>query len=155
MMRHQIANGARLCPKDQPQHLDNLHIFRSDGGAAAGLRHSRAPKTVFRAGLVLTVLFALALAGCRTPSSTPPVAETWRGLHVPVYSDEQLSKLQDQLPKLAADGANVLVLQVDYHFDFKSHPELRDGPFITKAAARGFVKAARKLGIGVIPELDC
>jgi hypothetical protein len=47
------------------------------------------------------------------------------------------------------------VLQVDYHFDFKSHPELRDGPFITKAAARGFAKAARKLGIRVIPELDC
>src|SRR5580698_82074 len=145
MMRHQIANGARLCPKDQPQHLDNLHIFRSDGGAAAGLRHSRAPKTVFRAGLVLTVLFALALAGCRTPSSTPPVAETWRGIHVPVYSDEQLSKLQGELPQLAADGANVLVLEMDYHFDFQVHRELRDNPFITKAGAREFTSVARKL----------
>ena len=59
------------------------------------------------------------------------------------------------MPKLAAIGANVIVLQMDYHFDFQSHPELRDTPFITKAKAREFAKAARKAGIRVIPELEC
>lgn len=72
-----------------------------------------------------------------------------------VTSDSDLSKLEEQLPKLAAAGANVLILQVDYAFDFQSHPELRDRTFITKAKAREFAGAARKLGIRVIPEMDC
>jgi len=94
--------------------------------------------------------------GCRTTSSVGPSStEAWRGLHVPVFSTNQLYKLEGELPKLAALGVNVVTVQVDYHFDFKSHPELRDKDFITKAQAREFSKVARKLGIRVIPELDC
>ena len=33
---------------------------------------------------------------------------------------------RSQLPDLAARGVNVLVLEVDYGFEFRSHPELRD-----------------------------
>lgn len=106
------------------------------------------------AGLTLVGLLFLA-AGCRTVPAGPRGGQTWRGVHVPVESDEQLLKLQGELPKLAALGVNVLVLQVDYHFKFQSHPELRDRPNITKAAAREFAKAARKRDIRVIPELDC
>ena len=105
-------------------------------------------------GLFLAGLLVLA-AGCRTPSGAPKTAEAWRGLHVPVFSDRELSKLEDELPRLAADGVNVLVIQTDYHFDFQSHPELRAQEFITRAKAREFAGAARKLGIRVIPELDC
>lgn len=104
--------------------------------------------------LILAGLLILA-AGCRTPTVEPRGAETWRGVDVPVQSDKQLSKLEADLPKLAAIGANVIVVEVDYHFDFQSHPELRDSPYITKAKAREFVKAARKAGIRVIPEMDC
>ena len=94
------------------------------------------------------------LSGCRTPAPRTP-ADSWRGVHVPVFSDSQLINLKDQLPKLAGMGVNVLVVQVDYHFEFRSHPELRDAPWVTKARAREFAAAARKLGIRVIPELEC
>ena len=103
--------------------------------------------------LALASLIALA-AGCRTPGAAHR-SETWRGVHVPIQNDSQLAKLQAALPKLAASGVNVLVVQVDYGFDFQSHPELRAASFITKAEAREFAGAARKLGIRVIPELDC
>jgi Glycosyl hydrolase family 20, catalytic domain len=94
-------------------------------------------------------------AGCRTTPSAPSATETWRGVHVHVESDQQLDALEKQLPKFAAVGVNTLVIQVDYHFDFQSHRELRDSPFITKAKAREFSAAARRNGIRVIPELDC
>jgi hypothetical protein len=110
-------------------------------------------KLYFCTGLILSVLFVF--AGCHTPPTGLLPREAWRGVHVPVFSEDQLSKLEGELPKLAALGANVLVIQVDYHFDFQSHPELRDQPFITKASAREFTKVARKYGIRVIPELDC
>ena len=103
------------------------------------------------AGLGLLLLFA----GCRTHPLAPPAAEAWRGLHMCVASDSDLANLEEQFPKLTAAGVNVLVLQVDYAFDFQSHPELRDRKFITKAKAREFSADARKLGIRVIPELDC
>lgn len=105
-------------------------------------------------GLALAGLLVL-VAGCRTPSRAPHAAEAWRGVHVPVQSDSQLAKLEEDLPRLAAIGVNVIVVQVDYHFDFQSHSELRATPFVTKAKAREFAGAARKLGIRVIPELDC
>ncbi len=105
------------------------------------------------AGVVFAILVVLA-SGCRTPDAASR-AEVWRGIHVPVFSSAELARLQTNLPKLAALGVNVLVVQVDYHFDFQSHPELRESPTITKTEASEFAAAARKLGIRVIPELDC
>ena len=105
-------------------------------------------------GLVLATLVVF-FTGCRTSTVGPQGSENWRGVDVLVKSDDQLSKLEGDLPKLATLGANIIVVEVEYHFDFQSHPELRDTPFITKAKAREFAKAARKLGIRVIPELDC
>src|SRR5579872_7024509 len=45
-----IANpdlGARLCPKDQPQSVENAKSLRTTLAAAAGLRHSRAPSAIY------------------------------------------------------------------------------------------------------------
>jgi Glycosyl hydrolase family 20, catalytic domain len=113
---------------------------------------------------LLPLLLALTLAGCRTttPSqeaqNTPkllPPGESWRGVDVPVQSDKELDVLEKDLPGFAAVGVNVLVVEVNYNFDFKSHPELREGRYITKAKAREFAAAARAQGIDVIPEMEC
>jgi hypothetical protein len=77
-------------------------------------------------------------AGCsnRLPHSsrTCVAAPPWRGIHVNSGSDQELATLESQLPKLAALGANVLIVGVGYRFDFQSHPELRAAQFITKAS---------------------
>ena len=138
----------------------------SRGGAAASSCYKWL--SCFCAALVL---FA---AGCRTtPSSTPtsqapaatnalvdtslgaPAVVAWRGLHVHVNSDKDLDMLEKKLPALATNGVNVFVVQVDYSFDFQSHPELRPKYYITKAKAREFTAAARRVGIQVIPQLNC
>ena len=109
------------------------------------------------------VSFALALAtvspvaadqGAPAPAKK---AEPWRGLHVLGYNtDQDLDTLGGQLPRLADLGLNVLVLQVDYHFRFQSHPELRDGrgPITPEGAAR-LTAVCRKSGIRLIPEFEC
>jgi len=52
-------------------------------------------------------------------------------------------------------GINVLILEVDYNFEFKSHPKLRRGSNpITREGARKFAAACRKLGIRLIPEFQ-
>jgi hypothetical protein len=127
----------------------------------------------------LIVILALFATGCRNapvnnPSAhsewltnNPPqisiypppgdkgAATTWRGVHVPVRDDQQLGALEHELSQFAAAGVNALVIEVNYNFDFKSHPELRAPRFITKSKAREFTAAATRLGMKVIPEFDC
>lgn len=79
----------------------------------------------------------------------------WRGVHFGARSDADLEHLIAATPKLAADGVNVIVLEVDYNFDFQSHPELRGEQFITRARAREATEAAHAAGIRLIPQLNC
>ncbi len=70
-------------------------------------------------------------------------------------SDKDLIVLAQQLPQLAAQGINTLFLEVDYNFEFDSHPELRGGDSpITKAGAKSFAKACAANNIELIPEFQ-
>ncbi len=80
----------------------------------------------------------------------------WVAVHLLNYqTDADLESLEQQLPALAARGVNVIVLEVDYAFEFRSHPELRrpEKP-ITRRGARRFVQACRSRGISVIPQFQ-
>src|SRR5258708_40249370 len=96
--------------------------------------------------LVLPVVF---LAGCRTGDEArqnTPVAShptPWRGVHLMLGSDNQADVLIEQLPKLSADGVNVIIAEVDYNFDFQSHPELRPCQYVTTAGAQALPPPAR------------
>ncbi len=100
-----------------------------------------------------SLLIALpALAAGKPAAVEPP----WCALHLIEYqNDADLESVESQLPDLAARGVNVLVLEVDYAFEFRSHPELRLAEkVITRDGARRFVAACRKHGIEVIPEFQ-
>jgi Glycosyl hydrolase family 20, catalytic domain len=119
----------------------------------------------FRIALPLFFIFC---ATCRSPAalssneirgawtkSWHTKNPVWRGVHLGLHNDQQTEALIDQLPKLSKLGANVLVVEVNYSFDYQSHPEIRPGQFITKARAQELVAAARKEGINIIPQINC
>jgi hypothetical protein len=103
----------------------------------------------------LCCVFTLPLAtaaGTRSLKVNGP----WVAVHLLNYSmDADLQALAQQLPVLAARGVNVIVLEVDYAFEFRTHPELRrpEQP-ITRQGARQFVQACRRHGISVIPQFQ-
>ncbi len=106
--------------------------------------------------------FVVALSGLVTSRATtaavPPTAEhPWRALHVISYTnDTSLDRLAEQLPQLASMGINCLILEVNYGFEFQSHPELRQGERqITKAGARRFRKKCNENGIELVPQFQC
>ena len=82
--------------------------------------------------------------------------QPWRALHLLNYdTDADLDALAQNLEPLAKQGINVIILEVDYNFAFKSHPELRRGTNpITRAGARRFAAACRKQHIRLIPEFQ-
>jgi hypothetical protein len=138
----------------------SIKLSRDREGAVNQLRHVIARFCLLtRAALFFAIVLLLLFTGCRnvapTGSSAAPATETWRGVDVPVRDDQQLGALEHQLPQFAADGVNAMVIEVNYSFDFQSHPELRPSRYITRAKAREFTAAARQLGIRVIPEFDC
>jgi N-acetyl-beta-hexosaminidase len=80
---------------------------------------------------------------------------TWRGVHLAVQSDEHAKALLEALPKLRAASVNLIVAEVDYSFDFKSHPEVRASSFLTKDQAGELASAAHAQGIRLIPQINC
>jgi len=85
----------------------------------------------------------------------PAEGEKWIGLHLLNYgTDSALQQIATQLPALAARGVNMLFLEVDYSYDFKSHPELRMKKFITREGAQAFGQACREAGIRLIVQFQ-
>jgi hypothetical protein len=116
-----------------------------------------------QAARIIVLLLGLAMlpnaarAVDREEQPLPKKADKWRGLHVNNFqSDKDLEVLGGQIPKLKAMGLNVLMLEVNYSFDFQSHPELRSGRnLITRAGAAKFAALCRQQGIRLIPQFNC
>ena len=105
--------------------------------------------------VLLIVMFAASHSRCEVHAE-PKSTKQWRALHLLDYnSDNDLDALGQNLTSLADKGINVLILEVDYNFAFKSHPKLSRGTNpITREGARKFAEKCRKLGIRLIPEFQ-
>lgn len=79
------------------------------------------------------------------------------GIHLINYTDDaSLLKLSNDLASLKKKGVNTLFLEVDYHFDFVSHPELRSkGKFITKRMAKKLSKLCKDYDMDIVPQFQC
>jgi len=82
---------------------------------------------------------------------TPPV----RGLHLltPKPADVPLliRFIREALPR---EGVNTLILETDYHYQFKSHPEVIDSDALSHDDAAAIVAAAGAAGVRVIPQIN-
>src|SRR5258705_8785155 len=106
-----------------------------------------------------SVVLLLLLCAAWTPvdgSVGSKQSKPWRALHLLDYnSDSALDALGQNLENLAKQGINVIILEVDYNFAFKSHPELKRGTDpITRDGARRFAALCKKFNIRLIPEFQ-
>ena len=102
------------------------------------------------------IALVLLLFAVETLATTRVKSKPWRAVHLLDYNtDAALDELAKNLESLAKQGINVIILEVDYNFAFKSHPELRRGTDpITPAGARRFADQCTKFGIRLIPEFQ-
>jgi hypothetical protein len=108
----------------------------------------------------ILVVVPMLLSGCGVKGEIPPdldKSQLWCAMHFLGYdNDQRLARLGEQVPGLAAAGVNVMILEVDYSFQFTSHPELRGGPEqISLQAAQWFAQVCRDHGIRLIVEFQC
>lgn len=106
--------------------------------------------------LIVTMLLFFAIQIVSGTSVDGKESNSWRALHLLDYNtDADLDLLGLNLEALAKLGINVIVLEVDYNFAFKSHPELRRGITpITREGARRFAAVCKKYKIRLIPEFQ-
>lgn len=116
------------------------------------------------AGLTLSQRVVLALAVLLAAASTQAGAwldtwrkdhPVWRGAHVMLRSAKMAEDFVTALPKLKAEGLNVLIFEINYGFAFDSHPELRAAEFLTRAQVGALAHACRQQGIRPIPQFSC
>ena len=108
--------------------------------------------------LALTTLaIILAISACAPRPKPALVARTeplWFGLHVLAEKGPAAEALLAELPALAKAGINVLIFEVDYNYEFVSHPELRGDAPISRETVKKIVGLCRDLNIRLIPEFQ-
>jgi len=106
---------------------------------------------------LVALVFAFAIQGCAPkpkPLAVPRAQPLWFGLHVLIESKPAAEALIAELPGLAKAGVNLLIFEVDYNYEYVSHPELRGDDPITRETVKKVVAMCRDYKIRLIPEFQ-
>ncbi|MBS1708376.1 MAG: family 20 glycosylhydrolase [Armatimonadetes bacterium] len=77
------------------------------------------------------------------------------GLHLGAPAKANVEKFCDFITKdLKPMGVNLLVLEVDYDFQFKSHPEMGDKGDMSAADAKKIASTCKAAGIELVPQTN-
>ncbi|MDW8289934.1 MAG: family 20 glycosylhydrolase [Armatimonadota bacterium] len=80
----------------------------------------------------------------------------WRGVHLMAPRPEEVPLLNKAIEgTLAPLGVNLLILEVNYQYEYRSHPELRASGALSKADIRAIASTCRKHRIRLIPQFNC
>ena len=112
---------------------------------------------VKRLTIIVLIFLLYTTSGCIHKNRLDHVKDFWVAMHFLNYNcDADLEELEVELPVLARMGVNTIILEVDYHYHYKSHPELRQGETqISFDAARKFSKTCSDNGLRLFVEFQC
>ena len=75
-------------------------------------------------------------------------------VHVLVESKKAAWGLIGEIPAMAKSGVNLLVCEIDYNYEFVSHPELRREDAVSKDMVKQMVRLCRQHKIRLVPEFQ-
>jgi len=88
------------------------------------------------------------------PKIIPREQPFWLGLHVLIENKPAAEALLSELPALAAVGINLLIFEIDYNYEYVSHPELRGEDPISRETVKKVVEFCQGHKIRLIPEFQ-
>ena len=100
--------------------------------------------------LGLCILMSIVSQVCPARESQP-----WLGVHLGMSSDRQAAGLTEVVARLAELGINVIVTEINYQFEYQSHPELRNPNPCTKEQIAKLVAECKKHHVRLIPQFQC
>ena len=81
--------------------------------------------------------------------------KAWFGVHVLLHTNGETDALAGETARLAGLGVNLLIVEVNYHFAYATHPELQMPDPIDRQAAKRLALACRREGIHLTPQFQC
>ena len=106
---------------------------------------------------LVALVLAFAIQACAPqpkPAAVPRTQPLWFGLHVLIENKPAAEALIAELPALAKVGINLLIYEVDYNYEYVSHPELRGDDPVSRETVKKVVAMCRDLKIRLIPEFQ-
>jgi hypothetical protein len=79
----------------------------------------------------------------------------WLGVHVLVTSSDKTTGLTEVVDELAQVGINTIIAEINYGFEYRSHPDLRAGNPSSAEQIAKLVTTCREHGIRLIPQFQC
>ncbi|MBN2272263.1 MAG: family 20 glycosylhydrolase [Sedimentisphaerales bacterium] len=101
---------------------------------------------------LLLVLMVSSIALC---SAAPTWKRPWLGVHVLLTTRDKTEQLTQVVKDLAQMGVNSIVAEINYGYEYESHPELRSGNPSSKESVKRLVDECRKNNIRLIPQFQC
>ncbi|MFB6456975.1 family 20 glycosylhydrolase [Chitinophaga sp. Hz27] len=105
--------------------------------------------------LMILVLLFLSITGYAQVKNSPTDTLPVRGFCIGAPSAERLDAFVKFIrEELAPRNVNTLILRIDYNYQFKSHPELRDNNALSAAQVKQLVNVCKKHHIRLIPQIN-
>lgn len=110
---------------------------------------------IFSGAALLALAAALLLQpGCapQKPEFVPtPHEVSWLGFHALIENKKDARALLTEIPTLAKLGVNLLFADIEYNYEYASHPELRGPDSVSRETVKTMVSLCRGLGIRLVP----
>ena len=100
--------------------------------------------------LALAVVISAVLSVCPAGQSQP-----WLGVHVGLNTQGNTAQLTEVVGRLADLGINAIVAEINYGYEYQSHPELRSANGSNKEQIRKLAAECKAHHVRLIPQFQC
>jgi len=104
---------------------------------------------------VATAFLVLTLSTLDLCSAAAAWKRPWLGVHVMLTTRDKTEQLARVVEDLAKVGINAIVAEINYGYEYESHPELRSGNPSSRESIKTLVKECRTHGVRLIPQFQC
>ena len=103
------------------------------------------------------ILYCFVLFGSYTSycSKNPNGKDPWLGIHLLMTRGDTTEQLTNAVKDLAQLGVNTIVVEIDYGYEYESHPNLRSPNASSKEQLTRLLAQCRNNGIRLIPQFQC
>ena len=106
----------------------------------------------FLSFISLICVFPILFASCALPAKQ---SQPWRGVHILMTTQDKTEQLTEAIGGLADLGINVIIAEINYGYEYQSHPQLQADNPSKKEQIKKLVVECRAHHIRLIPQFQC
>jgi hypothetical protein len=122
-----------------------------------GIYSNRRQSTMRIKFVLLAILFLAATGRAQDSKALSPgkSKESWRGVHIGIGNQKAFDQLTGVVGELAGLGVNVIVAEINYGYQYNSHPELRRSGASSAGQIKKLLGECRRHKVRLIPQFQC